>query len=157
MEYCYQHGMIKHIGISNYTLEHLKELLEYATIKPYLHQFELHLTYFPEDVVNFCREHGIIIQAYSSFGEGNLLTTEFLQKYPFIREIADRHGKTSAQVLLKWALQHDFRIIPKSSHKERVEQNILLDFMLSNEEMKLLDEIHHREQRKFCWDPAQVK
>lgn len=158
LEQCYRLGLIKHIGISNYTLEHLKELLEYATIKPYLHQFELHPLYFPEDVVTFCQENGIKVQAYSSLGEGELLKKDFLLAYPAIEATASEYGKSPAQVLLKWALQHDFYIIPKSIHHERIKQNISLeDFSLTKQQMAAIDEIHRRETKKFCWDPTVVQ
>lgn len=158
LEHCCELGLVKYIGVSNYTVGHLKELLEYATIKPYLHQFELHPLYFPEDVVNFCKENGIIVQAYSSLGEGYLLQKEFLSAHPVIEDAAKEQTKTCAQVLLKWALQHDFYIIPKSAHRERVKENMQLEkFSLSKQQMSAIDEIHQKEGKKFCWDPSIVK
>ena len=148
--------MVKNIGISNYSANHLVELLSYAEIAPFLHQLEIHPLYFPEEIIQICKRNSIKIQAYSSLGEGYLLGEKFNTKFPIIQAISQELSVQPAQVLLKWALQHAFYVIPKSSKKERVAQNISLDFVLSSMQMQQIDEIHKSESKKICWDSSSV-
>jgi diketogulonate reductase-like aldo/keto reductase len=121
-----------------------------------VNQFELHPGYVPEETIEWCRKHSVVIQAYSSLARGELLTDAMRLKHPILKDAADRHGKTTAQVLLRWAWQHDFCIIPKSISPERIEQNADIDFVLGGDEISALDSIHKSSPLKVCWDPKPV-
>ena len=148
-------GKVKSIGVSNYTVRHLEELLGYAKIKPVLNQFELHPCLYQKKLVEFCEKHQILIQAYSSLGRNALLTTEYEQKYPFFKDIKAKYPRPFSQILLKWAIQHGWIILPKSKSPARIQENFDLEgWELQQEDMKLLDSIGEAE--RFCWDPTNV-
>ncbi|KAL1518259.1 hypothetical protein ABEB36_001907 [Hypothenemus hampei] len=144
-------GLTKNIGVSNYLVRHLQELeSNNYGIRPSVNQVEWHPHYHPEDLLKYCREHGILLQAYSSLGgTGNL----DLIKDPIVLEIAKKLGKTPAQVLLRWPLQQNIAIIPKARSKERIEENIQLNFQISEEDMKKLNQFP---TNKYAWDPESI-
>jgi diketogulonate reductase-like aldo/keto reductase len=157
LEEALKDGKLRAIGVSNYMTSHLREMEGYAKIMPMVNQIELHPTYYPEDIVEYCQEKGIFIQAYSSLGRGKLLAPEFLERHPGIPEIVTRHDVKVGQVYLRWAWQHGFGILPKSNTPARVKENAdIFGFALSKEEMHYLDEIHRSEPLKICWDPKTV-
>lgn len=128
LEQLYREGKIRHIGISNFTARHMEELLATCTIVPHVHQFELHPRLVQQDLLRLCAKYKIQVQAYSSLGEGRLLEDKE------IREIAEQNGLSSAQVLLRWAVQHGWVVIPKSSNPGRVRMNAsIFAFELSEE------------------------
>lgn len=150
-------GKLRAIGVSNYMENHLREMEEYARVMPMVNQIELHPLYYPDNVVEYCQAKGILVQAYSSLGRGKLLEADFLQKHARLTEMTDRYRVTISQIYLKWALQHCFSILPKSSTPERIASNAqLYHFNLSDDDMKYLDDIHRTDNRKICWDPATV-
>ena len=118
LEQCQKQGLVRHIGISNYTEKHIEELLKYATIKPAVNQFEIHPLYFPKAIIDCCRAN--------SFAEGRLLSEEVIREFPQLSKIANAHSKQVSQILLKWAVQQGFCVIPKSSSPKRLEENVLL-------------------------------
>ncbi|CAG8443474.1 15963_t:CDS:10 [Acaulospora morrowiae] len=131
MEELYKEGKIRAIGVSNYTLKHLTELLSYCTVPPTVMQFELHPLLYQKDLIDFCKQNNIHIQAYSSLGEGELVSGEII---PVISQIAKTHKVTPAQVLLRWGYQHDAILIPKSVTPERIKENAnIFHFELSQE------------------------
>ncbi|KAG2219912.1 hypothetical protein INT45_008549 [Circinella minor] len=151
LETLYQEGKVRHIGISNYTAKHLEHLIERCKIIPHVHQFELHPRLVQQDILNLCDQYQIQIQAYSSLGEGKLLTDES------ILDIVKKEKNDTAQVLLRWAIQHNWIVIPKSSNPDRVSSNAkVLSFELSEEEMNQLDTIHKIDTQRFCWDPTEI-
>lgn len=156
LEQLHHEGKLRAIGVSNYLEHHLVEMRDYAKIMPSVNQFELHPGYYPAATVAFCEQNNVFIQTYSSLGEGVLLEERFLTRHPEIRAIAERHGVSVAQVLLKWPLQHGWGIIPKSVHPERIRANITLDFTLSSDDMRILDQFHVKESFKTSWDPEQI-
>eukprot|EP01111_Echinosteliopsis_oligospora_P013819 TRINITY_DN5053_c0_g1_i1.p1 TRINITY_DN5053_c0_g1~~TRINITY_DN5053_c0_g1_i1.p1 ORF type:complete len:259 (+),score=47.80 TRINITY_DN5053_c0_g1_i1:84-860(+) len=117
LEELYASGKCKAIGVSNYTLDHLTQMAEYWKVKPAVNQVECHprLTQLP--LRKWCKDHSIVFEAYSSLGVGKLL------KEPQVVAIAERHGRTTAQVLLRWGLQHELVVIPKSVKAERISEN----------------------------------
>ena len=150
-------GKLHTIGVSNYTLRHLTEMEEYAKTMPTVNQIELHPLYYPDDVIEYCQAKGVHVQAYSSLGRGRLLEADFLDKHPRIKQIAVAHQATLNQVYLKWALQHEFSILPKSNSPDRIRSNAqVYNFLLAPEEMHYLDDIHRETQLKICWDPKLV-
>lgn len=126
LEKLYHEGKIKHIGVSNFTARHLEDLLEHCTIVPHVHQFELHPRLVQQDILSLCANHHIQVQAYSSLGEGNLLQDPDI--------VVPDPSLSRAQVLLRWAIQHGWAVIPKSSSPQRVVANAnVFSFELSKE------------------------
>ncbi|KAI8147062.1 NADP-dependent oxidoreductase domain-containing protein [Fennellomyces sp. T-0311] len=147
LEQLYHEGKVRHIGVSNYTARHLEHLMENCEIKPHVHQFELHPRLVQQDILQLCAKHQIQVQAYSSLGEGKLLEDEAVMDISQSRNVA--------QVLLSWAVQHGWAVIPKSSSPDRVCSNAKT-LELSDEDMQRLDAIHRLETRRYCWDPTDV-
>ncbi|KAK9509229.1 hypothetical protein O3M35_006587 [Rhynocoris fuscipes] len=152
LEDLHKAGKLKAIGVSNYTARHLKEVLNHSSIPPAVNQVEFHIYYrHPEELYKLCAESGVLLQAYSSLGGNN---TKAVLADPQIKKIADDLDVLPAQVLLRWGLQSGYGIIPKSQTPERIISNIQLDFTLSDEQMKILNNIQHRQ--KFAWNPDTV-
>ena len=146
LEKLHQDGRAKAIGVSNYMRSHLEELLGHAKIKPAVDQIELHPFHQQRDVRAACAEHGIAVEAYSPLTRGERLD------HPGVVAVATRVGRTPAQVLLRWAVQHGLVVLPKSTHAERIVENAaLFDFTLDDAAMKALDALE--EGHAFCWDP----
>lgn len=157
LEEALQQGKVRAIGVSNYTVRHLQEMEQYAQTMPMVNQIELHPLYYPSDVISYCQDKGILVQAYSSLGRGQLLEAAFLDRHEPIKVMAATHKVTTGQIFLKWALQHGFGILPKSSSPGRVHENAqVFHFTLTDAEMDYLDAIHVKETRKICWDPQIV-
>jgi diketogulonate reductase-like aldo/keto reductase len=170
LEELYQAGLLRAIGVSNYTINHLREMKEYLKVTmPMVLQSEAHPLYVPREEVDFCKEHGIVFEAYASLGEGHLLTEEFLEsskidsvKYgdigPSIKALALKYKKTPAQILLRWAVDQGWVILPKSKSAARVMENAdLFDFSLEKEEIDSLQGSQKGvTERKFCWDPVAI-
>ncbi|KAH7645544.1 hypothetical protein HUG17_1082 [Dermatophagoides farinae] len=153
LEELQQAGIVKNIGVSNYTIRHLEELFGYAKIKPVVNQIEVHPLFHSKELIDFCKKHSIIVQAYSSLGARDgwpILSTNLT-----LKKMAQKYEKTVAQILLKWALQHDLCIIPKTSKVERLKSNFqIFDFELSIEDMAQINGLN--ENHKFCWDPEPI-
>lgn len=131
-------GMSKSIGVSNYTAEHLKELLKSSDVVPAVNQIEFHPYLYEkqEPVLKFCKKHGIAVEAYSPLSGGHGLSSIT------VNDVAEQTGRTPAQVVLRWAIQHGTIPIPKSAHAERMKENIdVFDFKLSTDDMKRLDDL----------------
>ena len=157
IEEAYQAKKFKAIGVANYEISHLEEMKSYSSVMPMVNQVEIHPMCFPKDLIKYCKDNGIVIQAYSSLASQKLLTEEYLSKFPVIKELAKKYNKSISQILLRWGLQHSFPIIPKSTHKERIEENFkVTDFQISQSEMDQLDSIHKKHWEKVCWDPKNI-
>lgn len=144
-------GVIRSIGVSNYLIKHLEELLQndYG-VKPAVNQVECHPHYRQEELRRFCEKEGIHVQAYSSLGTSK--TTELLDD-PKVNRIASEYKVSPARLLLRWALQQDIGIIPKASKKEHIRDNADLNFVISDDHMKVLSSLP---QKKYTWDPTNV-
>jgi diketogulonate reductase-like aldo/keto reductase len=136
-------GKVRAIGVSNFMVEHLTNLLDEAEVVPAVNQIELHPYFQQPEVEAFNAEHGILTQAWSPIGgitfyrDGEHTST--LQD-PVIGGIAEAHGKSPAQVMLRWGLQHGRSVIPKSTKPKRIAENIdVFDFELSTDEMTAID------------------
>ncbi|XP_060519618.1 aldo-keto reductase Mvan_2161-like [Cylas formicarius] len=130
-------GLVKNIGVSNYAVKHLRELLanDFGT-KPAVNQGLWNPLYHPAELLELCRKEGILLEAYSSLGgthDDNLLQNEDVKK------VAEKLGKTPAQVLLRWAVQQNIAIIPKATSKQHLEDNLNLDFTLPDEDVSVLN------------------
>jgi len=136
-------GRVRAIGVSNFMVEHLTGLLEQATVVPAVNQIEVHPYFAQPEVQAFDAEHGILTQAWSPIGgitfyrDGSHGST--LQD-PVIGQIGQSHGKTPAQVMLRWHLQQGRSVIPKSTRPERIAENIdVFDFKLTDDELAAID------------------
>ncbi|MBX9957052.1 aldo/keto reductase [Peribacillus simplex] len=134
LETLYKEGKVKAIGVSNFQIHHLKDLMEDAEVKPMVNQVECHPRLTQKEVQAFCKEQGIQLEAWSPLMQGELLDNEVLQA------IATKHGKSVAQVILRWDLQNGIVTIPKSTKEHRiVENSTVFDFELTAEEMNQID------------------
>jgi diketogulonate reductase-like aldo/keto reductase len=134
MEEIVSQGKSKTIGVSNYTVEHLEEMKNYANMMPAVNQVEFHPFNYDAQLLNYCKENGIVLEAYSPLARGQKLND------PRIDAVSVKYEKTNAQVLIRWSLQHGCVVIPKSVHKERIEENMdVFDFELEQEDMDALD------------------
>ncbi|KAM9390868.1 aldo-keto reductase isoform 1-T6 [Salvelinus alpinus] len=142
-------GKLRAIGVSNYTPGHMKGLLEGCCVTPAVIQVEFHPRLSQGEMRHLCGEKGVCFQAYSSLGTGSLLQD------PLVVQIAQGYGLTTAQVLLRWAVQQGVPVLPKSSHPTRVAENgRVFDFELTAEDMERLGGMDCGQ--KYCWDPSQV-
>lgn len=147
-----EEGRTRAIGVSNYTPDHLAELLDHSAVVPALNQFELHPFNWRSrrDFVDACREHDIVVEGYAPLVKAKRLGDDTLER------VARAHGKSTAQVLIRWALQHGIVTIPKSENPDRIRQNAdVFDFALDEEQMRLLDGLD--EGLTTSWDPREVE
>jgi len=136
-------GKVRAIGVSNFMVEHLTALLEKATVVPAVNQIEVHPYFAQRDVQALGAKHGILTQAWSPIGgitfyrdSGHSSTLQD----PVIGELAKAHGKTPAQVMLRWHLQQGRSVIPKSTHAQRIAENVdIFDFELTEEQLAAID------------------
>ncbi len=147
LEKLHAEGRARSIGVSNFLVPHLRELLATANTPPHANQIELSPFLQRRPTVELCTQHGIAIEAYSPLTRGQKLDD------PTVRAIASEVGKSAAQVLLRWGVQHGFIVLPKSVHAERIEENgAIFDFTLSEQQMEKLDALE--ENHVTGWDPA---
>ncbi|CAG8511466.1 2648_t:CDS:2 [Ambispora leptoticha] len=145
-------GKAKSIGVSNYGVHHLTEMLDdpEITIKPAVNQIEVHPWLLRNDIVTFCRENDIIVEAYSPLTKGLKLRDRTLVK------IAKKYHKSPAQILIRWSLQNNFVTLPKSVHKERIIENAnVYDFKIEDEDIESLNELD--EYFVTGWDPTRAE
>jgi len=140
MEKCVEQGLIKSIGVSNFSIDQLKRILEIATIKPAVNQVECHPFLQQNDLIKFCGENNIAITAYSPLGApGRPWASSdepIVMEQEIIKKIADNHNKLPAQVCIRFQIQRGNIVIPKSVTNHRIESNFnIFDFELSQEEM----------------------
>ncbi|WP_277673902.1 aldo/keto reductase [Piscibacillus halophilus] len=142
MERLYEEGVIKAIGVSNFNVHHLQRLFTHANVKPTVNQIEYHPHLTQKVVKAFCEKEDIKMEAWSPMKRGELFDDET------ITDIAQRHGKTPAQVILRWDIQHNVITIPKSVTPSRIKDNAdIFDFSLSQEEMEKIDQLNRDERR----------
>lgn len=141
LEAIYNDGQARAIGVCNFDVDHLQNLVDHANIMPMVNQIEFNPRIHQPDTVAFCQDNHIQLEAWSPLGNGQLLNS------PVINKIAKEHGKSPAQVILRWELQQGFIVIPKSIHEERMRENRdVYDFELDADEMEaiaMLDEEKH--------------
>ncbi|MCM3706708.1 MULTISPECIES: aldo/keto reductase [Cytobacillus] len=146
LETLYKENKVKAIGVSNFQIHHLEDLMEDAEIKPMVNQVELHPLLSQSELRDFCRNQGIQIEAWSPLAQGELLENAVL------KEIAQKHGKSVAQIILRWDLQNGIVTIPKSVKEHRIIENAdVFDFELSTEDMDKISSLN--ENRRVGPDP----
>ena len=149
MEKLLRDGKCRAIGVSNYTINHLNDLLASSNTVPAVNQVEFHPFLYQQKLFEYCRGHGIQLEAYSPLTRGERLN------HPKVVEIAKKHLRTPAQILIRWAVQHSVVAIPKSVRNERILENSrVFDFTLSTNEMNALDSLN--EDFRTCWDPSNL-
>ncbi|KAG0373813.1 hypothetical protein BGX24_011214 [Mortierella sp. AD032] len=151
MEKLVAEGKVKSIGVSNYGVQHLKELLHDsgATIRPAVNQIEVHPWGTRSDIVSYCHANNIAVVAYSPLVQGHKLKLQD----PTLLQIASTHNKSPAQILIRWSLQQGNVVIPKSAKKARIIENAsVFDFELSEEEVEKLASLN--ENFVSEWDPT---
>jgi diketogulonate reductase-like aldo/keto reductase len=149
MEEIYKTGKAKAIGVSNYMIRHLKELSSYASVEPSVNQVEFHPYLYQRELLQYCAENKIQMEAYSSLGKGELL------KDKRVLDLAKKYNRTAAQILLRWAMQHSVVVIPKAAVREKLEENSkVFDFELAADDMIMLNAL---DKGWHCtWDPSHV-
>ncbi|HJT46596.1 MAG TPA: aldo/keto reductase [Nitrososphaeraceae archaeon] len=145
MVHLLKEGKARAIGVSNYTIDDLKEILQDSDVVPAVNQVEFHPFLHQKDLLSFCKKNGIQLEAYSPLTRGKRLN------HPSIMNIAKKYqNKTPAQILIRWSLQHNLVVIPKSIHEDRILENSqVFDFELTAEDMKILDSLNENLQTVF--------
>ncbi|WP_276353433.1 aldo/keto reductase [Cohnella caldifontis] len=148
LEDLYEQGRVKAIGVSNFLVHHLEDLMGSCRIKPMVNQVEMHPLLTRKKLLMFCRKEGIQVQSWRPLMKGNL-------DLPLLRELSARYGKTPAQIVIRWHLQHGIATIPKSVNESRIRENAdVFDFELSPEDMVRIDGLN--EDRRFGADPDHI-
>lgn len=136
LEQLYKEGYVRAIGVCNFNRSHLESLSKTASIYPFINQIECHPGMLNRDVTEYCLRQGIQIQASSPLGNGQILNDPELQR------IADQNGITVAQLCLKWGTEHGYIVLPKTTKRERLQENICIEnVFLSRETMRILDDM----------------
>lgn len=137
LETLYKDGRVKAIGMSNFQIHHLEDLMKDAEVKPMINQVECHPRLTQKDLKSFCQEHGIQLEAWSPLMQGQLLDN------PELKEIANKYDKSIAQIILRWDLQNGIVTIPKSTKEHRIVENAsIFDFELTAEDMEQIDSLN---------------
>ena len=140
-------GKCRSIGVSNYTIRHVTELIESSDVVPAVNQVEFNPFLYQKQLLDYCEKNRIQLEAYSPLTQGDKLN------HPTIRQIAKSHSKTPAQIMIRWGLEHKLVTIPKSVHEERIRENAqVFDFHLTVEDMRALDSLD--ENLRNSWDPT---
>ena len=137
LEFLYKEGKIRAIGVSNFNKSHLEELFSFSSVTPVLNQIEYHPKLTQGDLIDFCKKHDILVQAWSPLMQGQILTNETILK------IAEIHNRNAAQIVLRWGLQNNILLVSKSVKTERMISNAELDdFSLTKEEMDIISNLN---------------
>jgi methylglyoxal/glyoxal reductase len=141
LEKLYKDGRVRAIGVSNFKVHHLQDLISDAEIKPMVNQVEYHPHLTQKDLLEYCQSEGIQLEAWSPLKQGELLSD------PTINELAEKHQKSAAQIILRWDLQNKVVTIPKSIKEQRIIENAnIFDFELSTEDMARIDALNKDER-----------
>lgn len=155
LEDLYDEGKLRAIGVSNFYSDRLVDIASFSRIKPMVNQVETHPFNQQVEAKKWMDKYGIQIEAWAPFGEGR----GGLFENPALVEIAQKYKKTTAQVILRWHIQCGVVVIPKSTHKERMQENLnIFDFALDQADMKLISELDKKQSSFFSHsDPAMVE
>jgi diketogulonate reductase-like aldo/keto reductase len=149
IEELYEEGLIRAIGVSNFKIHHLEDLMASCRVKPMVNQVELHPLLTQKELVAFCRKESIQVESWRPLMQGRL-------DLPLLRELAGKYGKTPAQILIRWHLQHGLVTIPKSVREERITENSrVFDFALSVEDMARIDGLNRN--HRYGMDPDHIE
>ena len=133
MEKAYKDGKVKAIGVSNFLVDDLENILDGCEVKPMVNQILTHITNTPLELINFCREHDVLCEAYSPIAHGEAL------KNRLILSVAEKYSVTPAQLCVRYALQLGMVVLPKTSNPEHMKNNADIEFEISAEDMDILE------------------
>ncbi|MGA2875547.1 MAG: aldo/keto reductase [Nitrososphaerales archaeon] len=140
-------GRCRAIGVSNYTVRHLEELLDHSDVVPSVNQVEFNPFLYQKELLDFCNEKGIQLEAWGPLTRGARL------RHRVIVDMARRYSRSPAQIIIRWSLQRDVVVIPKSSKPERIRENSqVFDFEISRDDMTKMDFLS--EDLHTGWDPT---
>lgn len=141
-------GLVRSIGVSNFQIRHLQHIIEETGVVPVVNQVELHPLLSQKELLGYARENQIVLEAWSPLMQGNL-------DQPVLAQIAEKYGKTTAQVILRWDIQNGVIVIPKSVKEHRIRENAgIFDFELSKEDMAAIDGLN--QNKRFGSNPDEV-
>lgn len=144
-----EQGKCRAIGVSNFTIHHLEDLLKGHELVPAVNQVEFHPFLYQKELLEYCQRKGIHVEAYSPLARGERM------KHPRIIALATKYLKTPAQIMIRWGLQHGLVVIPKSTREERIRENSqVFDFEISSEDMRSMDSLN--EDLRLNWDPTSI-
>lgn len=147
LEALYGSGKARAVGVSNYTVRHLKGLLKDCAVRPAVNQVELHVYLQQPELIRYCQDQGIIVEAYSPLAHGYGLDS------PVLRDIAQKYSKTPTHIMLRWCIEQGTIPLPKSVQPDRIRQNIdLFDFSLDRHDMTRLATLN--QNKHTCWNPT---
>lgn len=133
-EYLYEQGLVKAIGVCNFKVNQLEELIKVAKIKPMVNQIEFHIGAYNKDILDFCNKNDILVEAWSPLGSGKLFKVDEL------KDMALKYNVSVAQLCIKWCLQNNTLPLPKSKNIERIKNNLdVFDFEIAKEDMEFLN------------------
>lgn len=142
-------GAAKNIGVSNYTVRHLEEMKKYAKITPAVNQVELHVFLQQPELLEYCRNNNITVEAYSPLAHGKVMDD------PEIARIAEKHSKSYAQIMLRWCVENNLVVLAKSITASRIVENIdIFNFELDQEDLKAIKGLER--DLRTCWSPVYV-
>ena len=140
-------GKTRAVGVSNYTIRHLTEQLDHFSIIPAVNQVEFSPFLYQKDLLDFCKSHDIVLEGYSPLTKANKLNSQTLI------EIGKKYGKSPAQILIRWGLQHEVLQIPRSGNKDHIYENAdAFDFQITDDDMRTLDSLNE-DFRAYGLDP----
>ncbi len=131
----YLYGRVRAIGVSNFQIDDLKNIIDNCNVKPMVNQILAHIGNMNFELINYCKDNDIVVEAYSPFGHGPLLKNDVIIK------MADWYGVKPANICIKYLMQHGLIPLPKASSVEHIKENLNLDFTISESDMKKLDNI----------------
>lgn len=144
-------GQARSIGVSNYTIRHLEEMKSYSDVIPAVNQIELHLFLQQPELIKYCNDNYIVVEAYSPLAHGKTSAVPDVT----VTKIAKKHGKTYAQIMIRWLLEQDMVVIPKSVTPSRIAENIdVFDFKLDDQDMSELAKLDR--DMRTCWNPSLI-
>ncbi|XP_042354296.1 glyoxal reductase [Plectropomus leopardus] len=150
LEELYKEGVCSAIGVSNFLVHHLEELKEDCSVVPHVNQVEYHPFQQPNQLIEYCRQEGIVFEGYCPLAKGQALNN------PTILQIAEKYGRTPAQICIRWSIQNGVVTIPKSTKMKRIQENVqVFGFQLEDVDMATLGSLH--DGRHVSWDPTNVE
>lgn len=142
-------GSARSIGVSNYTIHHLEEMKQYVNEMPAVNQVELHVFLQQPELIKYCNQHNVVVEAYSPLAHAKDMDN------PIITAIAEKHHKTYAQIMLRWCIEKDLIVLPKSATPERVGQDIeLFNFALDKDDMRQIGKLDRN--LRTAWSPVHI-
>lgn len=131
-EKLYEEGRVKAIGISNFGVDDIDNLINHCKITPHVNQIKCHIGHAQEAIIIHCNKHNILVEAYSPLGRGNIVS------HPTIRTLADKYDVTAAQLALRYLLEQNLLPIPRSKNPDHIRSNTKVDFKIDNEDLSTL-------------------